>query len=391
MTSMNIISFFHKNKDTYTEFRRDLHAHPETAFEEFRTAKLVAEKLISFGLDVTTAVGRTGVVARYENGDGPAIGLRADMDALDLEEMNEFDHKSCHPGKMHGCGHDGHTTMLLAAARYIAEQKQIKGTIYFIFQPAEENEGGAAAMIKDGLFERFPMQAIFGMHNFPGLPVGQFAVRTGPFLAAFETFDISLQGTGGHSALPHLAKDPVVAAGHLVTALQTVVSRSLDPMKHAVLSITQLHGGTAYNVIPDRVKISGSLRYFEHEQQDMLEGRIKTICNGIGQSHDIDIQVSFDPGYPPLVNWPEETKLCVQAMNDVTDNKNVNSDADAILGSEDFSFMLREKPGCYVLIGNGIEGAGGCMIHNPHYDFNDDIIPLGATYWVRLCEQFNRK
>lgn len=383
---MEISSFFRKHHATYIAFRRDLHAHPETAFEEFRTARLVAEKLASFGLDVTTGVGQTGVVATYQNGDGPAIGLRADMDALDLEEMNEFDHKSRHSGKMHGCGHDGHTTMLLAAAHYIAGHKSFRGTIHFIFQPAEENEGGASAMIKDGLFKRFPMEAIFGMHNIPGLPVGQFAVRTGPFLAAFETFDITLKGIGGHSALPHLTKDPIVASGHLITALQSIISRNLDPMGHAVLSITQLHGGSAYNVIPDRVKISGSLRYFEIEHQHLLEGRIKDICNGIMQCHGVDIQVRFDPKYPPLVNWHDQTRQSEQAMITMAGKENVNCDADALLGSEDFAFMLQEKPGCYVLIGNGTEAAGGCMIHNSHYDFNDEIIPVGATYWIRLCE-----
>ncbi|NOZ42075.1 MAG: amidohydrolase [Alphaproteobacteria bacterium] len=385
---METLTFFDQNKEIHAAFRRDLHAHPETAFNEFRTARLVAEKLVSYGLEVTTGVGRTGVVACYRNGDGPAIGLRADMDALDLQEMNDFDHKSSQPGKMHGCGHDGHTTMLLAAAEYIAAQKSITGTIYFIFQPAEENDGGATAMIEDGLFDRFPMQAIFGMHNFPGLPVGQFAVRTGPFLAAFETFDISLQGTGGHSALPHLAKDPIVAAGYLVSALQSVVSRALDPMKQAVLSITRLHGGSAYNIIPDRVEISGSLRYFEDEQQQLLRRRMKSICDGTGQSHDMTIQISFASKYPPLVNHGAETALAVRAMTRVAGTENVNRDIDAILGSEDFAFMLQKMPGCYMLIGNGIGGDGGCMVHNPHYDFNDRIIPVGASCWVRLCEQF---
>lgn len=383
---MEIIPFFEDHKESFTAFRRDLHAHPETAFEEFRTASLVAKALLSYGLEVTTGVGRTGVVATCHNGTGPAIGLRADMDALDIEEMNEFDHASCHPGKMHGCGHDGHTTMLLAAARYIAEKKPFYGTIHFIFQPAEENEGGAAVMIEDGLFERFPMDAVFGMHNFPGLAVGQFAVRTGPFLAAFETFDITVQGIGGHSALPHLARNPIMAAGHLVTALHSVISRSPEPMKHGVLALTRLHGGTAYNVIPDRVKISGSLRHFEIEHQHLLEGRIKDICRGTAHSYDMDIQVTFEPKYPPLVNWPDQTRQSQQAMINMAGKDNVNCDADALPGSEDFAFMLREKPGCYVLIGNGTDSSGGCMIHNPHYDFNDEAIPLGATYWVRLCE-----
>lgn len=383
---MKTLPFFDEHAQTYKDFRRDLHAHPETAFEEVRTAKLIANKLTSFGLEVTTGIGQTGVVAAYRNGDGPAFGLRADMDALDIDEMNDFAHKSTHVGKMHGCGHDGHSTMLLAAAHYIAEHKPVKGTIYFIFQPAEENEGGAATMIEDGLFDRFPMQAVFGMHNMPGLPVGKFVVKTGPFLAAFETFDITINGVGGHSALPHMTKDPIVAASQLVSALQTIVSRNLDPMKQAVLSITKINGGSAYNVIPDSVKIAGSLRYFELEHQDLLETRISEICRGIAESHQLDVEVSFKQGYPPLINEAQQTERAIDAMKIVAGDDNVNSDGDAILGSEDFAFMLLEKPGCYVLIGNGTGVEGGCMIHNPHYDFNDAATPVGATYWVRLCE-----
>lgn len=383
---MKTLPFFDEHKDTYKKFRRDLHAHPETAFEEVRTAKLIADKLVSFGLDVTTGIGETGVVATYSNGEGPAIGLRADMDALDIEELNDFAHKSKTAGKMHGCGHDGHSTMLLAAAQYISEHKPVKGTVYFIFQPAEENEGGAATMIEDGLFERFPMQAVFGMHNMPGLPVGQFVVKPGPFMAAFETFDITINGVGGHSALPHMTKDPIVATAQLVSALQAVVSRNFDPMSQAVLSVTKINGGSAYNVIPDSVKIAGSLRYFRPEHQNLLESRISEICRGIAESHQLEIDVSFKQGYPPLINDFEQTKHAVKAMKIVAGDENVVSDGDAILGSEDFAFMLQKMPGCYVLVGNGLGNEGGCMIHNPHYDFNDEATPVGATYWVRLCE-----
>ena len=383
---MKTLPFFDDHAQTYKKFRRDLHAHPETAFEEVRTAKLLADKLTSFGLDVTTGIGQTGVVAAYRNGDGPAFGLRADMDALDIDEMNDFAHKSTHAGKMHGCGHDGHSTMLLAAAHYIAEHKPVKGTIYFIFQPAEENEGGAATMIEDGLFDRFPMQAVFGMHNMPGLPVGKFAVRPGPFMAAFETFDITVNGLGGHGAMPHLAKDPIVAASHLVTSLQSIVSRNIDPMKQAVLSVTQMNGGSAYNVIPDRVTIAGSLRYFDPDYHALLRSRIEAICEGIALSHQVEVKVTCKKGYPPLINEAAQTERAVDAMKIVVGDGNVNSNADAILGSEDFAFMLLEKPGCYVLLGNGIGVEGGCMIHNPHYDFNDAATPVGATYWVRLCE-----
>ncbi len=383
---MKTIPFFHEHSETYKAFRRDIHAHPETAFEEFRTAKLIAEKLKSFGLDVVTGIGETGVVATYKNGEGAAIGLRADMDALDIEEMNDFAHKSKNRGKMHGCGHDGHSTMLLAAAHYISLHRPVKGTVHFIFQPAEENEGGARTMIEDGLFDRFPMQAVFGMHNMPGLPVGKFAVRPGPFMAAFETFDITINGIGGHGAMPHLAKDPIVAAAQLVTALQSIVSRNVDPMKQAVLSVTQINGGSAYNVIPDSVTIAGSLRYFDASYHDLLRTRIEEICKGIALSYQVEVNVTCKKGYPPLVNDSEQTAYAVQAMEKVAGTDNVISDADAILGSEDFAFMLEKKAGCYMLVGNGTGSKGGCMIHNAHYDFNDDVTPVGATYWVRLCE-----
>lgn len=383
---METIPFFHEHSETYKAFRRDLHAHPETAFEEVRTAKLIADKLNSFGLEVTTGIGVTGVVATYRNGDGPAIGLRADMDALDINEMNDFEHKSKHDGKMHGCGHDGHSTMLLAAAHYISLNKPVKGTVHFIFQPAEENEGGALTMIEDGLFERFPMEAVFGMHNMPGLPVGKFAVNSGPFMAAYETFDITVRGVGGHSALPHTTKDPVVIAANVITALQTIVSRNAAPSSAAVLSVTKVHGGAAYNVIPDTVEINGSIRYFEPSYHNLFETRIKEICEGIALSHQVEIDVSLKQGYPALINDVEQTKHAVSAMKRVAGDNNVIADAEPILGSEDFAFMLEEKAGCYILTGNGVDSEGGCMIHNPNYDFNDNVTPVGATYWVRLCE-----
>lgn len=383
---MAILPFFLEHQQDFAKLRRDIHAHPETAFSEVRTAEIIRSHLTQWGYDVTSGIGKTGLVASYKNGEGPSIGLRADMDALDLQEKNTFDHCSVYPGKMHGCGHDGHTVMLLAAARYLAEKRPCKGTVHLIFQPAEENEGGATAMIQDGLFERFPMDSVFSMHNFPGLPVGQFAVRPGSFMAAFEMFDIVIKGQGGHSAAPHMTHDPIVVAGQLISAMQSVVSRNLDPMQNGVLSITQIHGGSTYNVIPEQIELSGSLRYFDVQTGNTLRERMQQLAQGIANAHCVDIECHFDARYIPLVNDYDATELAVKAMKNVAGESYVNTNSTPITGSEDFAFMLREKPGCYVLIGNGTEGYGGCMIHNPNYDFNDDVIPLGASYWVELCQ-----
>lgn len=384
---MQINPYFKACQEVFTEIRHDLHAHPETAFEEIRTAETVAGYLREWGYEPVTQVGETGVVATYRNGAGGVIGLRADMDALDLQELNDFSHRSTIPGKMHACGHDGHTTMLLAAARYMAEHSPCQGTVHFIFQPAEENEGGAPRMIEDGLFERFPVDQVFGMHNFPGIPVGQFAVRPGPLMAAFEIFDITVRGIGGHGAMPHLSRDPVVASAALVSSLQTIVSRNLDPLRNRVLSVTRINGGSAYNIIPEEVKLAGSLRYFEDVDGDLLRDRIQAVCDGIASAHDVRIDVKFDARYVSLVNERAATAVAVETMQSIVGDTNVDANTTPIMGSEDFAFMLKEKPGCYVLIGNGTEGSGGCMVHNPRYDFNDEIIPLGATYWVELCKR----
>ncbi len=373
-------------KDELTAFRRDIHAHPETAFEEVRTADRVAEQLESFGIEVHRGLAKTGVVGTLRAGTGNrAIGLRADMDALPMEELNDFDHRSTHAGKMHACGHDGHTTMLLGAARYLAETRDFDGTVHFIFQPAEENAGGGGVMVEEGLFEQFPCESVYGMHNMPGLEVGTFAVRPGPLMAAFDRFTVRIQGKGAHAALPHTGIDPIVVGAQLVTAWQTLVSRATDPVESAVLSITRFHGGDAYNIIPDSVEIWGTVRTFQKDVQDRIERQLREtgehICRGMGAG----FEMKYDRCYPATVNTAEETQQAVAAATKLVGEGKVNANARPLMGSEDFAFMLQAKPGCYILIGNGA-GENACMVHNPHYDFNDDIITLGARYWVQLTQ-----
>jgi len=373
-------------KDDLTAFRRDIHAHPETAFEEVRTADKVAEQLEAFGIEVHRGLAKTGVVGTLRAGSGNrAIGLRADMDALPMEELNEFDHRSKNPGKMHACGHDGHTTMLLGAARYLAETRDFDGTVHFIFQPAEENAGGGGVMVEEGLFEQFPCESVYGMHNMPGLDVGTFAVRKGPLMAAFDRFTVRIQGTGAHAALPHTGVDPIVVGAQLVTAWQTLVSRATNPVESAVLSVTRFHGGDAYNVIPDSVEIWGTVRTFQKDVQDRIERQLRelgeNLCRGMGAG----FEMRYDRCYPATVNTSEETEHAVAAAAKLVGDSKVNANSPPLMGSEDFAFMLQAKPGCYILIGNGA-GENACMVHNPRYDFNDDIITLGARYWVQLAQ-----
>ncbi len=370
------------------DIRRDIHAHPELAFEEHRTADLVADRLQAWGVDVHRGLGKTGVVGTLHRGSGSgAIGLRADMDALPIQESNTFDHRSKHSGKMHACGHDGHTAMLLGAAKYLAAHPDFDGTVHFVFQPAEEGSAGAKVMIDDGLFEQFPVDAIFGMHNWPGLPAGQFTVRSGAMMASVDMIDIEIIGKGGHGALPHLASDPVVAAASVVTSLQSVVSRNIDPVEPSVVSITTIHGGDAHNVIPASVKLSGALRSLSHEGQSRATSQIKAISQSVAKGLGCRADVSVTPNYPVLINSPAETKLAADAAAALVGRDNVDSNCPPVMGSEDFAFMLQEKPGCYLFIGNG-DGVGGCSIHNPGYDFNDDVLTLGSSYWVRLAQQF---
>ncbi|HEY5290905.1 MAG TPA: M20 aminoacylase family protein [Burkholderiales bacterium] len=367
------------------EWRRDIHAHPETAFEEQRTSALVAKKLQSFGLNVHQGLGRTGVVGTLSAGSGKrAVGLRADMDALHIHEKNGFDHRSQHEGKMHACGHDGHTAMLLGAAKYLSATRNFDGTVHFIFQPAEENEGGGREMVEQGLFDKFPCDSVYGMHNWPGMPVGQFGLRPGPMMASFDIFEIELKGRGSHAALPHTGIDPVVAASALVQALQSIASRNVDPIESSVVSVTQIHAGDTWNVIPDAAVLRGTTRAFMPGVQDLIERRIREICNGIDATYGTHAKVRYERRYPPTVNAARETEICASVLERMVGAENVVR-VPPVMGSEDFAFMLQAKAGCYVFVGNG-PGAGGCMLHNPHYDFNDEILPLGASYWANLVE-----
>ena len=369
--------------------RRDIHAHPELAFKEARTADIVARELAAYGLEVHRGLARTGVVGVLRKGGSKrAVGLRADMDALPLQEKNDFPHCSRHAGKMHGCGHDGHTTLLLGAARYMAENRDtldIDGTVYFVFQPAEESEGGAEVMVKDGLFTQFPMDAIFGLHNWPGIPAGEMAVMPGPVMAGTCALEISVRGHGCHAAMPNQGIDTMVVASHLVLALQTVVARNLHPCESAVVSVTQIHGGDALNVIPDDAVLRGTIRTFKPEVQELVERSIERLCAGVASAFGAQIMVRFDLRYPPTVNSVAETELCRRTAGALLGEDKVRTGELPSMAAEDFAFMLQEKPGCYVWLGNG-PGAGGCSLHNPHYDFNDDILSVGVSYWVSLAE-----
>jgi len=368
--------------------RHDLHAHPELAFEEHRSSDVVAAFLQSLGIEVHRGLAGTGVVGVLRNGDSERrIGLRADMDALPLHEQNLFPHRSRHDGRMHACGHDGHTAMLLGAAQTLAGDSVFNGTVVFIFQPAEETDGGARVMIEQGLFDRFPVDAVFGMHNWPGLPAGQFAVHSGPVMACADQFDIVLSGHGGHAAMPQQARDPLVAGAALTQSLQTVVSRALDPLDPAVLSVTQFFsGGEAYNVIPSEARIGGTVRAFRAEVQDQIETALERLAAGIAAAHGVQARVNYRRGYPPTINSKAEAALCADVARAVAGDGQVRTDLNPSMGAEDFSYMLREKPGCYVWIGNGM-AEGGCMLHNPRYDFNDAILPLGVKYWVELVKR----
>jgi amidohydrolase len=349
---------------------------------------VVAAKLESFGIEVHRGLAKTGVVGVLRSGTSKrAIGLRADMDALDVHETNQFDHKSTIPGKMHACGHDGHTVMLLGAAKYLAETKNFDGTVYFIFQPAEENEGGGRVMVEEGLFEKFPVEGVYGMHNIPGIPVGKFAVRPGPMMAAYDIFEVVLKGVGGHGAMPQHTIDPVVVGAHIVTALQSIVARNVDPMDTAVVSTTQIHGGDAWNVIPQECVLRGTVRTFKKPVQDLIEKNIEKISRNVAAGFGAEVvKWRYEKRYPATVNSVQETEFAAQAAASLVGLENVNRNPTPAMGSEDFAWMLLKKPGCYIWVGNG-DGVGSCMVHNPGYDFNDEILPLGASYWATLVEQ----
>jgi len=384
---MQVIAEIQAGHDDLTAWRRHIHRYPELAYEEIETAEFVAEKLAAWGLDVHRGLATTGVVGTLERGAGPRVGLRADMDALPIHEANTFEHRSRHDGRMHACGHDGHTAMLLGAARYLAEHGRFQGTIHFIFQPAEEAAGGARVMIDEGLFESFPADAVFGMHNWPGLGVGRFAMRSGPMMASMDCFDVEIRGRGTHGASPQLGIDPVAAAAQVVSALQTIVSRNVDPLEPAVISVTKIHGGDAHNIIPDVVRLGGAIRCFDEALREKLCRRVTEVSKRAGEALGATVAVDFRSGFPAVVNWPEPTELAASVAMDLVGGPNVDTASLPVMASEDFAFMLKEIPGCYVLIGNGV-GDGACMIHNPGYDFNDAILTLGASYWARLAETF---
>jgi hippurate hydrolase len=372
-----------------TAWRRQIHAHPETAFEEKQTADLVADRLKSFGIEIHRGMAKTGVVGVLKSGTSRrAIGLRADMDALNMHELNGFAHASKHKGKMHACGHDGHTTMLLGAAKYLAETRNFDGTVYFIFQPAEEGEGGARVMLEEGLFEKFPVEAVFGMHNWPGMPPGTMGIKTGAMLAGADRFNIKIMGKGTHGALPHLGRDPVLVAAEIVLALQGIVSRNVEAQDAAIVSVTIFNAGDAFNVIPDHVTLGGTTRFFRSEVQDMIEARMRQIVDGICAAHGCAAEINYERCFPPLINTAAETQLAGKVAASVVGERHLVVDPAPMMGSEDFAFMLQKKPGSYVWIGNGDgpERGGGCMLHNPHYDFNDEILAVGASYWARLAE-----
>jgi amidohydrolase len=374
-----------------TAWRRDIHAHPELGFAETRTAELVAAQLAAFGMEVHRGVGRTGVVGVLRNGTragapGRRVGLRADMDALPIAEANQFEHRSRNPGRMHACGHDGHIAMLLGAAKYLAQTRDFDGTVNFIFQPAEEGLGGALAMVEDDLFTRFPCDSIFGMHNRPKLALGRFAVRAGPTMAGGAFFDIDITGLGSHGARPEAGIDPVMVAVQIASALQTIVSRNVRPLDTAVLSITQIHAGDAYNVIPQTARMSGTARAFSKEVLQLIGDRMARIADGVAQALGAKATVDFRVNFAPVINDAAESEFAASVCEELVGSENVVRDAPLIMASEDFSFMLEQVPGCYLNIGNG-EGEGACEVHNPSYDFNDAALPLGAAFFARAVER----
>jgi hippurate hydrolase len=373
--------------DEMTRWRRDIHAHPELGFEETRTSDLVAQKLDGFGIEVTRGIGKTGLVGRLRSGNSPrSIGLRADMDCLPILEANAFAHRSTDHGKMHACGHDGHTTMLLGAAKYLAATRNFDGTVHFIFQPAEEGQGGANAMIADGLFERFPCDVIFGMHNRPGLAVGKFQIRPGPMMAGGAYFDIAIAGVGAHGARPEAGIDPVVVGAQIATALQTIVSRNVRPVDTAVVSVTQFHAGHAYNVIPDKAVLSGTARCFSDATMRLVETNMRRIAESVAAGFGASAALDFRVIFPPLVNHADETQFIAECAEDVVGAENVNRSGPLTMASEDYACMLKVVPGAYIQIGNG-DGEGACEVHNPGYDFNDGALPLGASLFARLVER----
>ena len=387
---MAMTDLVHELVPRIAAIRRDIHAHPEFAYKEHRTSDMIAAYLQRIGIEPSRGLAGTGVVGKLTAGTSTrAIGLRADMDALPIDELNTFGHRSQISGCMHACGHDGHVAMLLGAAEALAATLHLRnfdGTVYFIFQPAEEHEGGGRLMVEQGLFDRHPMQAVFGLHNWPGLPVGQMSVMPGPVMAGADRFEITITGRGGHAAMPNQAKDVVVAGSALVQALQTLVSRNTEPLEPAVLSVTRFQAGHADNVLPEQALLGGTVRTFSIGQQSLMAQGMERICAGIGSTYGVSVELVFERGYPPTVNSPEETELCRTVARHVLGAENVRNDLKPSMGAEDFAYLLRERAGCYVWLGNGAANPGA-MLHGPHFDFNDDIIGWGMRYWVSLVER----
>ena len=369
-----------------TAWRRDLHAHPETAFEEQRTSDFVAEKLASFGLEVHRGLARTGVVGLLRNGEGPAVAFRADMDALHIHEQTNLPHASRNPGRMHACGHDGHTAMLLGAARHLSEKPNFQGTIAFVFQPAEENEGGGRVMVEDGLFEKFPVEQVFGMHNWPGLEVGKIALRPGPIMAAYDIFELTLTGKGTHAAMPHLGTDTILAGTQIVNAWQTIPSRSVHPVDSAVVSVTQFHAGDTWNVLPATAVLRGTTRTFRKEVQDMVERRMGELAKAIAAGYGVEAELRYERRYPSTVNEVAATELARRAAAGVVGESGLDLDPMPSMGAEDFAFMLQQRPGCYVWVGAG-PSDGGRNLHSPHYDFNDAVLPVASNFLAETARR----
>ena len=391
MKLIDAVVDFHAELQT---IRRNIHTYPELSYEETRTGDLVAEKLTAWGIPVLRGMGVTGVVGVIQRGTSTAaIGLRADMDALPMQEFNTFAHASQHDGKMHACGHDGHTAMLLGAAHYLVQHGNFDGTVYVIFQPAEEGGAGAQKMIEDGLFEQCPMQAVYGMHNWPGAPTGSFGVTPGPMMASSNEFEVIVRGKGAHAAQPHKSVDPIMVAVQIAQSWQTIVSRNKSPLDAGVLSITQIHAGSATNVIPDDATLIGTVRTFTLPVLDLMEQRMRDVATHTAAAFGAEVQFNFKRNYPPLINHALETSFAVGVMQKIVGVENVDASVEPTMGSEDFAFMLQHKPGCYVFLGNGDgghrdagHGLGPCNLHNPSYDFNDDLLPIGATYWIELAQ-----
>jgi len=374
--------------DELTQIRRDIHAHPELGFQEQRTSDIVAAKLAEYGCEVHRGLATTGVVGTIRRGNSlRAIGLRADMDCLPMQEQNQFAHRSTHDGQMHACGHDGHTTMLLGAAKYLAATRNFEGTVHFIFQPGEEGYGGGRVMVEQGLFDKFPCDAVFAMHNRPGIPVGAMATAPGPLLAATDRFDIHVRARGTHAAHPHSGIDPFVIGAQIVLALQTIPSRNVDPIDSAVVSLGFVRGGSAYNVIPDELHLGGTVRTFRTAVQDLVERRIRELAEGTAASHGATAELAYRRGYPPTVNHPAEANFAADVATEICGAENVERNAPPSMGGEDFSYMLRARPGAMLWIGNG-PGEGGCFLHNARYDFNDSALPYGVSFFARLAERF---